>query len=274
PETDPADFAVATLEHYVARDGTEIPMFVRRPPGCDDGGERAVSCPVVVSFHGGPEAQAGPGFHPFSQLLVDAGMIVVHPNVRGSNGYGKTWINADNGAKRLEVITDIEDAATFIRNNWAVDGVPPRIGVYGGSYGGYSALLGMTRFAGAYDAGVSVVGMSSLLTFLENTAPYRRKIRSVEYGDPEADRDALVELSPITWIDRLAAPLLLIQGANDPRVPVGEAVQIHEAAQAKGIDSGLIVFPDEGHGVVKRANQVLQYGHVIEFFTRHLGVRG
>ena len=168
------------------------------------------------------------------------------------------------------MITDIEDCATYLRTAWAVGGVAPKIGVTGGSYGGYSTLMAMTYFAGAYDAGVSVVGISSLTTFLANTAPYRRTLRASEYGDPVKDKDALVELSPLTHINKLAAPLLVIQGLNDPRVPAGEALQIYRAAEARGVDRGLIIFPDEGHGAIKRQNQVLTIGHTIAFFTKYL----
>ncbi len=125
-------------------------------------------------------------------------------------------------------------------------------------------------FAGAYDAGVDIVGISNLLTFLDDTAPYRRALRVNEYGDPEKDKEALVELSPLTYIDRVSAPLLIIAGANDPRVPVGEAVQMHDALDARGIKSPLIIFPDEGHGAAKRANQVVQFGASIEFFEATL----
>lgn len=218
PELDTSRFAVASLESYPARDGTRIPMFVRRPESCP-----TKPCPVIVNFHGGPEGQAYPGFRAGAQLFVDAGFVYVEPNVRGSEGYG-----------------------------------------------GYSALTGMTMFARAYDAGASSVGIANLLTFLENTAPYRRPLRITEYGDPEKDRDALVKLSPITYVDRVKAPLLVIQGANDPRVPVSEATQIHDALAAKKIDSLLIVFPDEGHGSQKRDNRVLERGHILQFFQKHL----
>lgn len=265
PEVDTRRFAPASLEYFPARDGTKIPMFVRRPPSCPKG-----PCPVVVSFHGGPEGQAQPGFGPMAQLFVDAGFVYVEPNVRGSDGYGKSWLAADDGPKRLEVITDIEDCALFIRKAWAVDGKEPRVGVLGGSYGGYSVLMAMTRFAGAYDAGCSIVGISNLLTFLQNTAPYRRILRISEYGDPEKDREALIRLSPTTYADRLSAPLLILQGATDPRVPAGEAVQMYEAAQKRGVPSGLMIFPDEGHGAGKRANRVLMYGHAFLWMQKHL----
>jgi len=265
PEVDTRHFARATLEFYPARDGTRIPMFVRRPEHCEPS-----PCPVIVNFHGGPEGQAVPGFSLLAQLYVDAGFIYVQPNVRGSDGYGKAWIDADNGPKRLDVITDIEDAARFIRADWGANGKAPKIGIMGGSYGGYSALVGMTMFAGAYDAGVSNVGISNLLTFLQNTAPYRRQLRITEYGDPQKDRDALIKLSPITYIDRLSAPLMIIQGVSDPRVPVGEAVQMYEAADKKGVPCKLMIFADEGHGAQKRENIVYTIGHTLEFFEQYL----
>ncbi|WP_437970344.1 prolyl oligopeptidase family serine peptidase [Sorangium sp. So ce260] len=267
PETAPDAFAAATLESYPARDGTQIPMFVRRPAQCER------PCPVIVHFHGGPESQIKAGFSARSQIFVDAGFVFVEPNVRGSDGYGKTWLHADDGAKRLNIVTDIEDAAKFVRASFGHEGRPPKVGIFGGSYGGYSALLGMTMFAGAYDAGAAVVGMSNLVTFLQNTAPYRRVLRISEYGDPDKDREALIKLSPITYLDRVKAPLLIVQGVTDPRVPAGESVQIQRALEAKKIPSELILFADEGHGAQKRDNQVLQYGHLVRFFRTHLGGR-
>lgn len=265
PEIDTSGFARASLEYYPARDGAKIPMFVRRPAGCD-----SKACPVVVYFHGGPEGMSAPGFSSYAQLFVDAGFVWVTPNVRGSDGYGRAWAEADNGPRRLDVLTDIEDCALFIKKAWARDGAAPKVGITGGSYGGYAALAGMTRFAGAYDAGASSVGISDLYTFLINTAPYRRILRASEYGDPEKDREALRRLSPITYVNDIKGPLLIIQGANDPRVPVGEAVQMYEAVKAKGLDARLIIFPDEGHSVAKRQNQVLSTGHILGFFEKHL----
>ena len=128
----------------------------------------------------------------------------------------------------------------------------------------------MTMFAGAYDAGVDLVGISNLLTFLENTAPYRRVLRISEYGDPVADREALIALSPVTHVDKTKGPLLIIQGATDPRVPVGEALQMFEVMQKKKLGAELIVFPDEGHGVQKRENAVVMLGHALAFFEKHL----
>jgi dipeptidyl aminopeptidase/acylaminoacyl peptidase len=229
-----------------------------------------VTCPVLVEFHGGPESQATPGFSPGAQLYLDAGFILVEPNVRGSDGYGKAWLAADDGPRRLDVITDIEDAGRWARAAFTVDGVPPRVGIMGGSYGGYATLIGMTMFAGTFDAGASNVGISNLVTFLMNTAPYRRILRISEYGDPEKDREALVKLSPSSYVDRVKGPLLIIQGASDPRVPAGEAIQIFDALTARGVPAELLIFADEGHGAQKRENLVQTIGRQLEFFTKTL----
>ena len=264
PEIDTTKFAPVTLEYYPARDGTKIPMFVRRPASCPG------PCPVIVEFHGGPEGQATASFSPYAQLYVDAGFVLVQPNVRGSTGYGKAWQHADDGPKRLDVVTDIEDAATYIRAKWGKGGVAPKLGIMGGSYGGYSTLMGMTYFAGAYDAGVENVGISNFHTYLANTSAYRRILRTSEYGDPVKDKDALTTLSPMTHIAKIKAPLLLIQGVNDPRVPVGEAVQMYRELERRKIPGGLILFGDEGHGSAKRSNIVLTIGHTLAFFEKHL----
>jgi len=267
PEVDLKKFAVSELMSYETRDHVKIPMFVRFPQGCKE----SKDCPVVVHFHGGPEGQSTPGFSPMAQAFVDEGFIFAEPNVRGSDGYGKTWIDLDNGPKRENVITDIEDASVWIKNNWKnKDGKAPKIGIMGWSYGGYSTLLAMTRFSGAYSAGVGLVGMSNLVSFLNNTAPYRRILRITEYGDPVKDKEALMKLSPITYVDQVKDPLMIIQGANDPRVPVGEALQIQETLQKKNIQSQLIIFADEGHGSSKKENQILEIGHTIEFFKKNL----
>ncbi|MGF1486748.1 MAG: S9 family peptidase [Prochloraceae cyanobacterium] len=264
PEMNADRFVAPELEYYPAKDGTKIPMFVWRSNSCQD------PCPVIVHFHGGPESQSVARFSRLAQLFTENGFHYVEPNVRGSSGYGKTWVNADNGAKRLAVIDDIPDAAKYIRKAWQKDGKEPKIGVMGWSYGGYATLMAMTKFAGSYDAGVSLVGISNLITFLENTAPRRRQVRILEYGDPKRDRQALEKLSPTNYIDRIEDPLLIIQGANDPRVPVTEAIQIQKALENRNISSQLIIFPDEGHGASSRKNQVLEIGNTLGFFEQYL----
>lgn len=267
PMVDLNQFVESKLEYYPARDGIKIPMFVRRPAACAQ-----KACPVVVHFHGGPEGQSMPGFSVFAQMFVEKGFVFVEPNVRGSEGYGRTWARSDDGPKRLSVITDISDCAEYIRKNWkdAKTGEEPKIGVMGWSYGGYSTFYAMTRFAGSYDAGVALVGMSDLRTFLNNTAPYRRALRIPEYGDPIKDAKALEELSPVTYLAKLKDPLLIVQGVNDPRVPVLEAKQIYDEMQRKGLAGGLVLFADEGHGTQKKSNQILELGLTLEFFIKNL----
>jgi dipeptidyl aminopeptidase/acylaminoacyl peptidase len=271
PEVDVGAFVAAKLVSYPAKDGMPIPAFVRVPRGCAaDENATADPCPVIVLFHGGPEGQAKPGFSTYRQMFVNAGYILVEPNVRGSGGYGRKWLDADNGPRRLDVIGDIEDASRYVKAQYARNGKAPKVGVMGGSYGGYAALLAMTMFAGAYDAGVSNVGISNLESFLRNTAPYRRALRISEYGDPERDAEALRKLSPVNYVDRVKDPLLIMQGVNDPRVPVGEAVQMHELLAKRGVSAPLILFADDGHGAARRSSAAQQLGHTIRFFDEHL----
>lgn len=262
PEVETSDFVKDTLEYYEAEDGTKIPMFVTRSKEC----EKKV-CPVIAKFHGGPESMSNPGFSPINQLYVREGYIVVEPNVRGSYGYGKTWLNADNGPKRLKVLSDIRDCARWIKKNWAIDGVSPKVAIMGGSYGGYATLVGMTIYAGEYNAGVASVGMSSLVTFLQNTADYRRKLRESEYGYLDKDMDALQKLSPINYLDKIQSPILIFHGANDPRVPAGEAIQIFEKMEEKKIPGKLILFSDEGHGTRKLNNKVVKQAETLRFLN-------
>ncbi|MCB9072230.1 MAG: S9 family peptidase [Bdellovibrionaceae bacterium] len=265
PEVNTLGYVKAELMTYPAEDGTPIPMFVWRSQAC-----KTKTCPVIINFHGGPESQSQPRFNPIINLYVDRGFVYIQPNVRGSDGYGKKWLRADNGANRLKVITDIRDAARFVKKNMAYNGVVPKVGITGGSYGGYSTLVGASMFADDYDASFAIVGMSSLITFIENTAPYRRALRANEYGEPKTDREFMLKLSPVSYIDKVRKPLLIAHGATDPRVPVGEAVQFHETVQQNNKDASLIIFPDEGHGVSKRPNIVLLNSYTVDFFERYL----
>ena len=256
-----------TLEHFLSEDGTQVPMFVRRPPECHN-----KVCPVVIHFHGGPESQSRPILNPLAEIFVQSGIVFVEPNVRGSRGYGRKFLEADDGRKRVEVIRDIRDVAQHIKKNWNIGDQTPPIGITGRSYGGYLTLYGMTRFPEEYDAGVAIVGMSSLVTLLENTAPYRRERRETEYGSLETDKDLLESLSPINYIKNISAPLLIIHGVNDKKVPVTEALQAHRMLQNHNPEPELILFEDEGHKVTRRDNRVLEYGHILRFFKEHLKV--
>lgn len=265
PEVNITGYVKAELMKYPGEGGAEIPMFVWRSEAC-----KQKTCPVIISFHGGPESQSVPRFNPIVNLYVQRGFVYAQPNVRGSDGYGKTWLRADNGAERLKVITDIRDASRFSKKQFAINGVVPKVGITGGSYGGYSTLVGASMFAEDYDAALAIVGMSSLITFIENTAPYRRALRANEYGEPSTDREFMLKLSPVSYIDKVRKPLLIVHGATDPRVPVGEAVQFHETVKKNNKDAQLIIFPDEGHGVAKRPNIVLLNSYAIDFFEKQL----
>ena len=269
PEVDLKQF-VRSRSITIPTDYGGMPAFVRVPPQCENNKKLTQPCPVVVHFHGGPEGQSQPGFSPIWQLFVSEGFIVLEPNVRGSTGYGKKYLDSDNGAKRLQVIEDLKIVSDYAKKTWAVANVVPKVGVMGWSYGGYSTLYAMTKFAGSYDAGVALVGMSHLISFINNTAPYRRALRVSEYGDPEKDKEAMIELSPLTHMEKIKDPLLIIQGVSDPRVPAGEAIQMYNEMKKKGLPGELILFADEGHGSQKRSNQVLEIGHTLQFFKKHL----
>ena len=258
---DPVSFVEPEVVVVPSFDGLEVPAWVYRPAGV----ERP---PVIVSVHGGPEAQERVGFNPVYQYLVAAGYAVVAPNVRGSSGYGKSYLALDDVEKRPDSVRDLIGMGEWVRSQPDLDG--DRMAVMGGSYGGFMVLAALTEAPGLWAAGVDIVGIANFVTFLENTGSYRRALREAEYGSLAHDREFLESISPIHKADRVAAPLLVIHGANDPRVPLGEAHQIVEKVEANGTPVELIVFDDEGHGVVKLANRKVAYGRVVVFLDEHL----
>ena len=195
------------------------------------------------------------------------GHTVVVPNVRGSTGYGKRWYTADDVRRRLDSVADL--AAL---HGWLPDvGLDPaRAALWGGSYGGYMVLAGLAFQPELWAAGVDIVGISSLVTFLQNTSPYRRAAREREYGSLDADEQFLREASPLSRVDAIRAPLFVIHGANDPRVPLTEAEQLVAAVSGNGVPCELLVYPDEGHGLAKRANRLDAYPKALAFLLRHL----
>ena len=201
------------------------------------------------------------------QPLAGAGHTVLVPNVRGSLGYGKRWYSADDTRRRLDVLDDLAALHDWLAAN-GLD--PSRAALWGGSYGGYLVLAGLAFQPERWAAGVSIVGISSLVTFLENTAAYRRAAREREYGSLETDRDFLVAASPLSRVDSIVAPLLLIHGANDPRVPLSEARQVADALRERGRQCALLAYPDEGHGLAKRANRLDAYPKALDFVTERL----
>jgi dipeptidyl aminopeptidase/acylaminoacyl peptidase len=220
-----------------------------------------------VVIHGGPEGQSKQNFNPFVQALSQAGYTVIVPNVRGSVGYGKRWYSLDDVRLRLDSVADLASIHTYL-SSLGLD--PRRSALWGGSYGGYMVLAGVAFQPNLWAAGVDIVGISSLVTFLENTAAYRRGVREREYGSLEVDHEFLEMASPLTRINDIEAPLFVIHGANDPRVPVSEAHQLHTALTGNGVECELLIYGDEGHGLAKRANRLDAYPKAFAFLARHL----
>jgi dipeptidyl aminopeptidase/acylaminoacyl peptidase len=240
-------------------DGEQIPTYVIASSYADGS--------AVMIIHGGPEAAVVPSWNPVAAALALAGYTVVLPNVRGSSGYGRRWLSLDDVEKRLDSVADL-----VALHDWlpTIDVDQSRVALYGGSYGGYMVLAGLTFHPKLWAAGVDIVGMSSLVTFLENTSAYRRAYREREYGWLDTDREILEQASPLPRIGQVQAPLFVIHGANDPRVPLSEAEQVVAAVRANGHECELVVYPDEGHGLAKRANQLDAYPKALAFLQRHL----
>lgn len=247
---------------YPTFDGREIPAFWYQP-------DSAGPWPVVVDVHGGPESQRRTQFAPTTQFLLARGYAVLAPNVRGSTGYGKEYCHLDDVERRMDAVADLEAAAGWLA---ARDDVRSnRIAVMGQSYGGFMTLAALTSYPDRWAAGVNVVGIADFVTFLERTGPWRRSRRAAEYGDLERDATLLRDISPLHKVDRIEAPLIVVHGRNDPRVPLYEAEQMVAALEARGRPTELLVFDDEGHGLVKRANRITGYGAIAEFLDQHLG---
>ena len=195
---------------------------------------------------------------------------MICPNVRGSRGYGKRYLKADNGREREKVLFDIQRIYNVICDDPFLD--QSRIAVMGGSYGGFMALHSMVKMNSHLKCGVDVVGISNFVTFLENTSDYRRDLRRAEYGDeriPEM-RKFLQELSPLANVGEIACPLLIVQGANDPRVPASESEQIEKALRKREIETWYLLAKDEGHGFRKQANREFQFLTTVQFLRKHL----
>ncbi|HBW20317.1 MAG: S9 family peptidase [Streptosporangiaceae bacterium] len=251
--------------HQIPAAGGElVPCLVYRSA---EPADPALSGSAVLVVHGGPEAQAKRGFDPYVQALAAAGHTVLVPNVRGSTGYGKRWYCADDGPRRMDSVADLAAIHRYLPK-LGVD--PARAALWGGSYGGYMVLAGLAFQPDLWAAGVDIVGISSLVTFLENTSAYRRAYREREYGTLAADREFLHAASPLTRIDQVRAPLFIIHGANDPRVPLSEAEQIHAALASRAQECELLVYGDEGHGLAKRANRADAVPKAVAFLARHL----
>ena len=226
------------------------------------------NAPTVIQIHGGPESQEFPMYDPLVQYLVGQGVNIAAPNIRGSIGFGKSFHHLDDVEKRMDSIRDIECLARHLLDSGLVRS--GRLGIMGGSYGGYATLCAITEYPELWSAAIDIVGMSNLETFLENTAPYRRSHREGEYGSLSHHRDVLRRVSPIHKADRITVPLMVIHGANDPRVPVSEAEQIVANLESRGVAVKYLCYSDEGHGIMKLSNKLSCYPQVSDFLKQHL----
>jgi dipeptidyl aminopeptidase/acylaminoacyl peptidase len=250
-----------TLHTVASFDGRAIPYFLL------GGRDR----PTVCWVHGGPEGQFRAGAHPSPynypviQYLCARGLAVAAPNVRGSTGYGRTYHHLDDVERRPDSVADLAAVAGALG---AGSGTP--VAVMGGSYGGYMTMAAITEYPDLWQAAVDTVGIVDFVTFLERTSDYRRALREAEYGSLAEHRELLERLSPIHRVDRIRAPLMVIHGANDPRVPVSQAEQIVEALQARGGEVEYLRYEDEGHGIQRLANRLDMWPKVSAFLERHL----
>jgi len=255
----PRTFRRPRLLRYTSFDGLWIPALFYEPEK-----EKA---PVVVNVHGGPESQSRPAFAPVTQYLLGRGYAVFFPNVRGSTGYGKAYTHLDDVELRMDSVKDLAHAAF-----WLGEQGYERIAVMGGSYGGFMVLSALTEYPELWTAGVDIVGIANLVTFLENTGSYRRSLREPEYGSLEKDRAFLESISPIHKAENISAPLMVVHGKNDPRVPVGEAEQIVERVKSNGGTAvEYLLYEDEGHGLAKLKNRLDAYPKITAFLDKHMG---
>jgi dipeptidyl aminopeptidase/acylaminoacyl peptidase len=250
---------------YTAHDGLELSGWLYRAKNT---GQVEGPTPMVLSFHGGPEGQTRPSFSSINQALVARGISVFAPNVRGSSGFGKTFVNLDNGALRFDGVKDIASTVDFVVDTGLAEA--GRIGIMGGSYGGYMVMAGLTEYPDLFSAGANLFGVVNFETFFANTEPWMAAISTVEYGDPVKDKELLEQLSPIHKVDRVIAPAIVLHGANDTNVPVVEAEQVVDSLKQRGVPVKYVLFPDEGHGWSKVENRVTSDVEIVRWFETHL----
>jgi dipeptidyl aminopeptidase/acylaminoacyl peptidase len=257
-----SELVAPELVRFSAHDGLELSGWLYPARGASGPG------PTVVSFHGGPEGMERPVWTPLYQALLQRGIAVFAPNIRGSGGFGKTFVNLDNGALRYNAIRDIEACVhAAVDSGVAASG---RIGIMGASFGGYMTMAGLAWYSDLFAAGANSFGVVNFATFFAHTQPWMAAISKIEYGDPDTEADLLHDLSPLTHIDRVVAPTLILHGANDTNVPVIEAEQVVASLFARGIPHEYLLFPDEGHGFVKAHNRVTANAAIVGWFDRYL----
>ncbi|MFZ0227543.1 alpha/beta hydrolase family protein [Mycobacterium sp.] len=248
-----------------ARDGLGLDGWLYRPV-------HAPAAGAVVYLHGGPEGQARPDYNEIFPHLVNNGIAVLAPNVRGSGGYGRTFGHADDKEKRFAAIDDVADCVRFLVDSGVAE--PRRIACAGWSYGGYLTMAALTFHPGLFAAGVTVCGMSDLTTFYRNTEQWIAEAAYTKYGHPVSDRELLEQLSPLRRVDVLTAPLLVVHGANDTNVPVSESEQIVEALRQAGREVRYLLFDDDGHAIAKRENHATLAVAMTEWVSRVFSADG
>lgn len=252
---DPRSLAEPQLIRFKSFDGLSVPAFVYRPAGVP----ADARTPVVIDIHGGPESQTRPRWNPIAQqMAAELGATVILPNVRGSEGYGKRYLNLDNGPRREDSVKDIGALLDWVAAQPNLD--PSRVAVYGQSYGGYMSLASMIHYGERLVGGVERYGISDFITFLTNTESYRRDNRRGEYGDERdpAMRAVFQRINPLANVSKIKKPMLVMQGANDPRVPKSESDQVVAGIRSNGVEVWYVLFADEGHGFLKKHNNDLR----------------
>ena len=262
PDVDLSALVRPELRKYKAQDGLEISGWLYLPKNFKQPG------PVVLSFHGGPEGQERPVFRADYQAILAQGIAVFAPNIRGSYGFGKAFLALDNHEKRFDANRDVYDSATYLVQSGV--GARGRLGIVGGSYGGYVVMMAVTEYPDTFAAGADLFGIVNFETFFAQSTPWMGAISGGEYGDPKTQADLLKRLSPIHKLDRVRAAMLVMHGANDTNVPLVEARQVVDTLKKNGRDVEFLLFPDEGHGWRKIPNRVKSTMTLADFFRRYL----
>ena len=257
------ELVTPTLERFLSHDGLELSGWLYRVPGRTDAG------PAMLSLHGGPEAQERPVFSPQHQAMAAAGIAVFAPNVRGSSGFGRAFVHADDRYGRYDAIADVASCASFLVELGVA--ASDRIAVTGRSYGGYLTLAALVSYPDVFAAGVDVCGMSDLLSFYRDTEPWIAEAATTKYGDPVTDRVLLQELSPLRYVERIVAPLLVVHGELDTNVPLGEALQIVSALRTAGRPVDYLQLTGEGHEYRRATSRLELIVSMTAFLTEQLG---
>ncbi len=255
-------FVAPELVTFTSFDGLMLSGWLYKPK------QGTAPFPTVMSFHGGPEGQSVPNLNPTAQALCNSGIAFFLPNVRGSSGFGKKFVNLDNGPLRVDGVKDIKACYDYlISSGTSKKGA---LGIMGGSYGGYMVMAGVTEYPDMFAAGANLFGVVNFETFFKKTEPWMAAISKIEYGDPETEAEMLKQLSPIHKAALIKTPLLVQHGANDTNVPVIEAEQVVDALKKNNIPVHYTLFPDEGHGWRKTKNRITSTVEIVDWFIKYL----